>query len=140
MFAFLTTLCAGLFAGSAGYVSLVEHWARLEAGAAVGLAQFRRGFPRARGVQGGLAVSGGVFGALAWLFGSGAAWLLVALLLLGNVGYTLSRIAPVYDRLLDPSLEPESPEAEELLGRWGRLHQVRAIAGALAFLIALAAR
>ena len=139
MMAALATLCAGLFAGAAGYISLVEHWARLRAGPAVALAQFRPGFPRARGIQASLAVTGGVCGGIAWLTGEGAAWLLVALLLFAVVGFTIVRITPVYTRLLDPSLTPESAEAPALLERWGRLHHVRSGLGLLAFFIALTA-
>jgi len=140
MFAFLATLCAGLFAGAAGYISLVEHWARLQAGPAVALAQFRPGFPRARGIQATLAITGGVCGSIAWFQGAGSAWLLVAFLLFAIVGFTLTRITPVYTRLLDPSLTPESAGVSALLAHWGRLHHVRSVLGLAAFGIALAAR
>ena len=139
MFATLATLSAGLFAGAAGYISLVEHWARLRAGPAVALAQFRPGFPRARGIQASLAVSGAVCGGIAWLTGEGTSWLLVALVLFAVVGFTIVRITPVYTRLLDPSLTPESVEASALLEQWGRLHYVRSGLGLLAFLVALVA-
>jgi len=137
MFAFLATLCAGLFAGAAGYISLVEHWARLQAGPSVALAQFRPGFPRARGIQASLAVIGGGSALISWLAGGGASWLVVALLLFGIVGFTLVSIRPVYNALLAPSLRAESPAARELLVRWGRLHNVRSALGLLAFLMAL---
>jgi len=137
MFAFLTALCAGLFAGAAGYISLVEHWARLQAGPSVALAQFRPGFPRARGIQASLAVIGGGSALISWLAGGGASWLVVALLLFGIVGFTLVSIRPVYNALLAPSLRAESPAARELLVRWGRLHNIRSALGLLAFLMAL---
>ena len=137
MLAFLATLCAGLFAGAAGYVSVVEHWARLDAGPAVALAQFRAGFPRARAMQASLALGGGVSAILAWLAGDGSSWLLVALLLFGIVGFTLRRITPVYERLLDPRLTADAAEASDLLQRWWYLHHVRTVMGALAFVVAL---
>ena len=137
MFAFLAALCAGLFAGAAGYISLVEHWARLQAGPSVALAQFRPGFPRARGIQALLAVIGGGSALISWLAGGGASWLVVALLLFGIVGFTLVSIRPVYNALLAPSLRAESPAARELLVRWGRLHHIRSALGLLAFLMAL---
>jgi len=139
MFEILATLCAGLFAGAAGYISLVEHWARIKAGPAVALAQFRPGFPRARGIQASLALVGGVCGSIAWFAGAGFSWLLVALLLFAIVGFTLVRITPVYTRLLDPSLTSESTGVSALLEQWGCLHHVRSILGLVAFLIALAA-
>jgi hypothetical protein len=52
------------------------------------------------------------------------------------VGFTVRRIAPVYNRLLDTRLSPESAEAAELLERWWYLHHVRTILGTLAFVIA----
>ena len=140
MFEILATLCAGLFAGAAGYISLVEHWARRRAGPAVALAQFRPGFPRARGIQASLAIVGGVCGAIAWFAGAGRSWLLVALLLFAIVVFTVVRITPVYTRLLDPSLTPESSGVSALLERWGRLHNVRSVLGLAAFVVALAAR
>ena len=137
MFAFLATLCAGLFAGAAGYISLVEHWARLQAGPSVALAQFRPGFPRARGIQASLAVIGGGSALVSWLAGGGMSWLLVALLLFGIVGFTLISIRPVYNALLLPTLTADAPEARALLVRWGTLHQIRSALGLLAFLMAL---
>jgi hypothetical protein len=137
MLAELSALCAGLFTGAAGYVSLVAHPSRLEAGNEVALAEFRPSFPRARRLQASLAVLGGVSGAGAWLMGDGAAFLFTALLLFGNVAFTFAAIAPVYERLLDPELAPSSPETLPLLERWGRLHAVRSAVGLLAFLVAV---
>jgi Domain of unknown function (DUF1772) len=137
MFEFLATLATGLFAGAAGYISIVEHWARLEAGAAVALAQFRPGFPRARGIQATLAVLGGVSSLGAWFSGGGSTWLVVAGLMLGIVAFTLLTITPLYNRLLDPALTWESPDTLPTLQRWGVLHHLRSTAGLIAFLVAL---
>jgi hypothetical protein len=137
MFALLSTLCAGLFTGAAGYVTLVAQPSRLEAGTEVALAEFRPSFPRARRLQASLALLGGITGTCAWLAGDGAAFLLAALLLFGNVGFTLVVIAPLYERLMDPALAAGSSEARPLLERWGRLHAVRSGVGLLAFLAAL---
>jgi hypothetical protein len=41
------------------------------------------------------------------------------------VPYTLVVIRPTNDRLLDPALGPDTPEAQRLLRRWGSLHWVR---------------
>jgi hypothetical protein len=70
---FFATLATGLFAGAAGYISLVEHWARLQAGPAVALSQFRPGFSRARGIQATLAILGAVSAAAAYFSGGGSA-------------------------------------------------------------------
>jgi hypothetical protein len=54
--------------------------------------------------------------------------------LLGAViPFTLIVTLPTNTRLLDPGLDRRSPEAGSLLGRWGRLHAVRSVLGALAF-------
>ncbi len=137
MFSILATVCAGLFAGAAGYISLVEHWARIQSGPAVALAQFRPGFPRAKAGQATLAVVGAICAVLAWLIEGGERWILVTLLLLGVVAFTLSKIAPVYNQLLDSGLTAESPEVPDLLVRWGRLHSARSLLGLLAFLVAI---
>jgi hypothetical protein len=138
-FGFLAALCAGLFAGAAGYLSLVDHWARLQAGSAAALAEFRLRFPRARGIQASLAIAGSLSALIAWLGGAGFVWLLVALLMLGIVVFTLVVIAPVYQALMAASPTAESGEILALLERWGTLHNVRSVLGLLTFLLALAA-
>lgn len=137
MLEIIATACAGFFAGAAGYISLVEHWARLQAGPAVALAQFRPGFPRARAVQASLAVVGGSCAFETWLGHGQIEWLVASVLLFSIVGFTLLVILPVYNKLLDPDLSAAAPEAPELLLRWGRLHLLRSIAGATAFVAAL---
>lgn len=137
---FLATLCAGIFAGAAIYVSAVQHPAAVEAGRPVAAALFPPMYRRAAPIQGGLAVVGSISGLLAWISGSGASWLLGALLLGSVVPLTLLVIKPVGDRLLVPGLDPEAPELPDLLRRWGRLHALRSASSALAFLLFLLAR
>ena len=134
---FIATLVAGLFAGAAGYISLVEHWARLQAGPTVALAQFRPGFPRARGIQATLALIGVASSTAAFFSGGGVAWLVVAALMFAIVAFTLSVITPLYNRLLEPALTAESPDTLPTLHRWGVLHHFRSAAGFAAFIIAL---
>jgi len=134
----IATLVCGLFAGAAGYISLVEHWARLQAGPAVALAQFRPGFPRARGIQATLALLAVASSTLAFFSGAGGAWLVVTALMSGVVAFTLVTITPLYNRLLEPTLTAASPDTIPTLQRWGVLHHFRSAAGLLAFLVALA--
>ena len=47
--------------------------------------------------------------------------------------FTLVIILPTNKRLLDPELDASSPQAMELLRRWGALHAVRTVAGIVAF-------
>jgi hypothetical protein len=51
------------------------------------------------------------------------------------VPFTIVVIMPTNQRLLDPGLDRTSTEARDLLVRWGRLHAVRSLAGAVSFLI-----
>lgn len=128
-------LCTGLFAGAAAYVSLVEHPARLESGSALAIAEFRPSYRRAAVMQGALAAVGSLAGLGAWAQ-SRSAWPLVAGLVLGAaIPFTLLVIMPTNKRLLDPALPPGSPETAALLVRWGRLHAVRSVAGAVAFFL-----
>ena len=80
----------------------------------------------------------------------GLAWILrdlsatVAAVSLGAVvPFTLVVILPTNSRLLDPALDPRSPDATRLLVRWGRLHAGHSALSALAFglfLLQLSAR
>lgn len=88
-------------------------------------------------MQASLALIGALAAAGAWFGGWSAIFLLVALLLAGNVAFTFIAIVPVYERLLDPALAPEAPEALPLLRHWGRLHALRSAVGLIAFLLAL---
>jgi hypothetical protein len=96
-------------------------------------------YRRAAAMQASLALAGSLAGLVASLRGSGLAWLVGAVLLGSVVPFTLVLIKPVNDRLLAPELDPGAPEVLELLSRWARLHGVRSIASALAFICFLAA-
>jgi hypothetical protein len=67
------------------------------------------------------------------LAGGSLVWLLAGVLIGLAVPYTLILIMPTNRRLLDPGLEPDTPEAERLLRRWGGLHLVRTLLGLVAF-------
>jgi hypothetical protein len=128
----LTWVAAGaaaLFAGGALYVSLVEHPARLATGPLMAVAQFRTSYPRAAWLQGGLAALGTLAGIGAWLGGAPIGWLAAGLLLGLVVPYTLVAILPTNKRLLDRTLSPDAPEAQQLLRRWTALHAVRTLLG-----------
>jgi hypothetical protein len=133
----LATAATGLFAGAALYVTLVEHPARLACGPMMAVAQFRRSYPRGAALQAPLAIVGGLAGAGAWLAGAGTAWLAAGLLLALVVPYTVLAVATVNRRLLDPALEPDTPEAVGLLHRWGHLHLVRTAIGLVALALVL---
>ncbi len=128
-------LCTGIFAGAAIYVTLVEHPARLECGPAVAVAEFGPSYRRAAVMQAALAAIGGLAGVGAWVDGRGAVPLVAGLLLGAAIPFTLIAVLPTNKRLLDPALALDSGEAAELLARWGRLHAVRTVSSALAFVL-----
>jgi hypothetical protein len=129
----IAAACAGLFAGAAIYISAVEHPARLACGNEVALREFGPSYRRATVMQASLATLGCAAGL--W-----AAWILqdlpatVGAVCLGAVvPFTLLVILPTNNRLLDPALDPRSPDASRLLVRWGRLHAIRSALSGLAF-------
>jgi hypothetical protein len=128
------TVAAGLFAGAAVYITLVEHPARLECGPALAIKEFGPSYRRAAVMQGGLVVVGLLAGVVAWHQGAGVGWLVWGLLLGGLVPFTVFVIMPTNRRLLDPGLTAsDSGEARDLLVRWGRLHAVRTVVGVVVF-------
>lgn len=127
------TVAGGLFAGAAVFVTVAEHPARVECGPALALEEFGPSYRRAAVMQALLAVVGLLAGVAAWYQGAGIGWLVGALLLGGLVPFTLIVIMPTNRRLLDPTLDPASREAGELLTRWGRLHAVRTVVGVAVF-------
>ena len=129
----LATLCAGIFAGAALYISAVEHPARLACGTALALQEFGPSYRRATVMQVPLAVIGFVAAVGAWWRAATVGFLLGGLLLGAVVPFTLLVILPTNRRLLAPSLDPESAEAATLLMRWGRLHAIRSLSGMVAF-------
>jgi hypothetical protein len=128
-------LAVGLFAGAALYVTLVEHPARRQCGAALAIAEFGPSYRRGAVMQASLAAVGGLAGVGDWTRGHGASPLAAGLLMMGLIAFTLIVILPTNKRLLDPALDPGSAEATALLARWGRLHAVRSGLGTLALLL-----
>jgi uncharacterized membrane protein len=133
LFEALATLCAGLFAGAAIYVTFVEHPARLECGTELAVTEFGPSYRRATLMQASLSVGGLVAALVAWVQGRALAVLVGGLLLGLAIPFTLIVILPTNKRLLDPGPDRSSAEAAALLARWGRLHAVRSGLSALAF-------
>jgi uncharacterized membrane protein len=134
---FIACFCTAMFAGSALYVSLVEHPARMECGGALAIAQFGPSYRRATVMQGLLAVTAFLAATAAWWFDAGGAWLVGAILIGTVVPFTLLVILPTNKRLLDPSLDRDSETARMLLQKWGRLHAVRTVLSTAALAVFL---
>jgi uncharacterized membrane protein len=137
LFELLATMCAGLFAGAAIYITLVEHPARLECGTELATTEFGPSYRRATLMQASLAAVGLLAALVAWAQGRGVGVLIGGLLLGAVIPFTLVVILPTNKRLLDPGLDRGSAEAAALLARWGRLHAVRSLMSALAFVVLL---
>ena len=121
------TLAAGLFSGASIYINFVEHPARTQCGTALALAQFAPSYKRATVMQASLAAAGFILAIGAWILGAGVHWLAGGILLGLVIPFTLIVILPTNRRLLSPALSKDSPEAAQLLVRWGKLHAVRSV-------------
>ena len=119
LFEGLATLCAGLFAGAAIYITFVEHPARLECGTELAATEFGPSYRRATLMQASLAAVGLISALAAWVHSRGLAVLLGGLLLGLVIPFTLVVILPTNKRLLDPALDRRSADAAALLARWG---------------------
>lgn len=136
--AMLAAVCAGVFAGAAIYITLVEHPARMACGTTVALTEFQPSYRRATVMQASLALVGGLSAVGAWLLGGGTGWLVGGLLLLSVVPFTLVVILPTNRALLAAAPGQESERVAALLVRWGRLHAVRSVVSAAAFALFVA--
>ncbi len=103
--------CAGIFAGAAVYITLVQQPAVSELGTAAAVQFFRRMYGRAAPMQAGLAAVGSSAAVWAWWSGNGRLRLFGGVLLGFVIPFTLLVIKPTNDRLLDPALDASSVEA-----------------------------
>jgi hypothetical protein len=135
----LALVIAAAFVGAAIYINVAEHPARL--GLPVGplLTQWKPSYARGFAMQASLAVLGGVLGALAWWDTGDGFWLAGAAVLVANWPYTLIGIMPTNRRLIATAPDSADAATRSLLERWGRLHAVRSVLGAIATVLFLVA-
>ena len=131
----IATLSAGLFAGAAIYLNLVEHPARMACGTELAVTEFAPSYRRATVMQVALAALGFLSAAAVWLMGASLWWLIGGVIFIAVIPFTLIVIFPTNKKLLDSSLDKSSGLASELLIRWGRLHAVRSILSLISFII-----
>jgi|SRR5208337_1242999 len=134
---FVTVLSCALFNGAAVYITLVEHPARMQCGVEIAATEFVPSYRRATVMQATCAAVGLVSSLTAWLAGAGFSWLIAGVLLGLVIPFTLIAILPINKRLLSPTLDRRSAEAERLLARWAKLHAVRSMLSGLALLLLL---
>jgi uncharacterized membrane protein len=133
MLKIIAIIAAGIFAGAAVYINLVEHPARLSCGVQLAVTEWRPSYKRATLMQLPLALAGSLSALMSWSLDRGAVSLVGGLLLLAVVPFTLVFILPTNKRLESDDLDLRSDEAARLLRRWGRLHAVRSILSVAAF-------
>ena len=126
---------ATLFAGAALYITLVEHPARLTLQDAPLLAQWQPSYKRALPIQSGLAIAAGVAGIAAWYASREWQWLAGGLVMLANWPFTLVVVMPVNKRLMAMQPEQAGAESRSMLVKWGGLHSVRSLFGAVAMVV-----
>ncbi|HEV2235435.1 MAG TPA: DUF1772 domain-containing protein [Ktedonobacterales bacterium] len=131
-------LCAGLFAGSALYESLVASRTTLALDDPA--ARFARGFRASGAFQAPLVLVGVATSVTAAVLGGTYLWALGALLMSLVVVITGVFVFPVNARLLRPDPSPGDGARRGLVVRWYRLHAVRgliALTAASLFLLVL---
>jgi uncharacterized membrane protein len=131
----VATLASGIFAGAAVYVNFVEQPARFSGGVELAVTEWKPSYKRGTMMQAPLAAVGSLAALMSWGVDRGSAWLIGGLLLLLIMPYTIVVILPTNKRLESRELDLRSEEAGSLLRRWGRLHAVRSILSAVAFVI-----
>lgn len=137
MFGQLALMTAALFTGAAVYINWAEQPARLMLGDRALLTQWKSSYARGFTMQASLAVIGFVFGVLAWYTTGRWCWLAGAIVLVANWPYTLTVIMPVNHTLNAIAPEQAGANSRALIEKWGRLHAVRSVLGAVATAIFL---
>lgn len=131
----LSTLSAGLFAGAAIYINMVEHPARMQCSTELAIPEFSHSYRRGAVFMGTLLMSGVISATAAGVMYRSVWWLIGACVLLSLIPFTLVVIFPINKKLLDSSLDKNSELAATLLTRWGRYHTIRSLLGLASFLI-----
>jgi hypothetical protein len=134
---FIAVLACALFTGAAVYITFIENPARMQCGVKVAATEFAPSYRRATVMQATCAAVALLASIAAWLAGATLWWLIAGVLLGSVIPFTLIVILPTNKRLLSPTLDKRSLEAERLLARWGRLHAVRSILSSIALLLFL---
>jgi Anthrone oxygenase len=135
----LSLIVAAIFFGAAFYVNVVEHPARLSLDDRAALAEWRPAYKRGTAMQAPLAILGFVLGVVAWWLTGRVGFLIGALAMIAPWPWTLLTIKPVNDELVATEADKAGPPSRALLVRWGSLHAVRTVLGAIATVAFLAA-
>jgi hypothetical protein len=125
---------AAIFTGAALYMNVAEQPARLLLDDRALLGEWKPSYKRGAVMQASLALIGGVLGLAAWWQTSQTGFLLGAVAMVAPWPWTLLAIKPTNDALLATAPDQAGPRTRALIERWGMLHAVRTMLGALAAL------
>jgi uncharacterized membrane protein len=130
----LALVIAAAFTGAAFYINWAEQPARLKLDDKAALTQWKPSYHAGFSMQAPLAIAGFILAAMTWMHGETWLWLAGGLVLAANWPFTLAAIMPVNAALtaLAGGSGDADGSARALLQRWGRLHGVRTLLGALA--------
>jgi hypothetical protein len=134
---FLALLSSGMFAGAAFYLTTVEHPARMSAGTAASLREFRPSYKRAAPQQAILAIVCFLCGLSLALLKQHWLWLLGGILVGAVVPFTFIFTMATNRLLLDEGKHLDGNALEPLFAKWARLHAVRTVLSLLGFLVLL---
>src|SRR6202166_5301402 len=133
-FGLLALVGAAIFAGVALYVNVVEQPARLSLDDRALLIEWKPSYRRGAAMQAPLALVGCLLGLIAWWQTSHPGFLIGAVAIIAPWPWTLIGIKPTNDALLATEVDRAGPQTRALVVKWGALHGVRTVLGALATL------
>ncbi|MDB5608333.1 MAG: hypothetical protein JWP25_5233 [Bradyrhizobium sp.] len=128
----LALIAAAIFLGAAFYVNVAEQPARLLLDDRALLTEWKPSYQRGAAMQAPLALLGCLLGLIAWWQTSHPGFLIGAIAMIAPWPWTLIGIKPTNDALLATEPERAGPQVRTLVVKWGALHSVRTVLGALA--------
>jgi hypothetical protein len=133
VFGLLALIAAAVFTGVALYVNIAEQPARLLLDDRALLTEWKPSYRRGAAMQAPLALLGCLLGVMAWWQTSQVGFLIGAVAIIAPWPWTLIGIKP-NDALLATEVDRAGPQTRALVVKWGALHGVRTVLGALATL------
>jgi hypothetical protein len=134
VFGLLALIAAAVFTGVALYVNIAEQPARLALDDRALLTEWKPSYRRGATMQAPLALLGCLLGVMAWWQTSRVGFLIGAVAIIAPWPWTLIGIKPTNDALLATEVDRAGPQTRALVVKWGALHGVRTVLGALATL------
>ena len=132
VFGLVALIAAAIFTGAALYVNVAEQPARLKLDDRALLTEWKPSYKRGAAMQAPIALVGCLLGLIAWWQTSHGGFLIGAVAIIAPWPWTLLGIKPTNDALLATEPDQAGPQTRALVVRWGALHAVRTVLGALA--------